>query len=362
MSISSATRKSGPYTGNNVTTTFSFAFKVFSQSEVVLVRTDLSAVETTLALSTDYTVTLNADQSASPGGSITLLAGPLATGFLLTITSNVQALQPVVLTNSGGFYPSIINDEFDRLTILLQQVAEQVERAVKTQISSGVDPNTLVASLLAAASSAAASATAAANSATAAANAVPIGSLTYTPVNKAGDTMTGNLAVPGINIGGSGLVTSLGGAASLSAGAAAGNLPTVAIANTLYAALDGLATQLFSVAPGTTANHAVNIGQFLTGATPNYFSIPVWTGTTTIRLIVQWYSGVNTAASGTQVVTFPVAFPTAHLMTFVTNLYATAAQYGGYGFISATTSAATVARNNVDNTNGVTPYLLSVGY
>ncbi|MDD5176257.1 MAG: hypothetical protein PHQ05_07550 [Sterolibacterium sp.] len=134
MTISSTTRKAGPFTGNDVTTAFPFAFKVFSASDVVVVRTDLSGAETTLTISSNYTVTINANQDTNPGGTVTLLAA-LTSGFLLTLTSGVQALQPTDLTNQGGFYPKVINAALDRLTILVQQLAEAVSRSVKTAIS-----------------------------------------------------------------------------------------------------------------------------------------------------------------------------------------------------------------------------------
>lgn len=135
MSISSATRKAGPYSGNGVTVAFPFAFKVFAGSDLLVVRTDPGNLESNLTFGTDYTVSLNADQDNNPGGTVTLFAAPL-TGYLLTLTSAVQNLQPVVLTNNGGFYPKVINDAFDRVTIQIQQVAEQVSRAFKVPISS----------------------------------------------------------------------------------------------------------------------------------------------------------------------------------------------------------------------------------
>ncbi|KVW93337.1 hypothetical protein [Thiobacillus denitrificans] len=68
MTISSTTRKAGPFDGNNVLDAFPFAFKVFADSDVVVVKTDPDDIETTLTLTTDYTVSLNADQDTSPGG------------------------------------------------------------------------------------------------------------------------------------------------------------------------------------------------------------------------------------------------------------------------------------------------------
>ena len=175
MSISSATRKAGPYTGNASTTAFPFAFKVFNAADVLVVSTDLAGIETNLTLTTHYTVALNADQDATPGGTVDMLAAP-AVGYLTTITSQLENKQPVTLANQGGFYPKVINDALDRLTILIQQIAEGVGRSVKVGISSNVSPDDLVSDLSAAsiaavsaASSAAGSAASASDSASAAA-------------------------------------------------------------------------------------------------------------------------------------------------------------------------------------------------
>lgn len=126
MTISSTTRKAGPYTGNGVQTNFAFAFKVFQQSDVLATRS-VVGVETVLTLTTDYTVALNADQDAAPGGSITTTS-PLANGALLVISSNVDSLQSVLVTNAGGFFPTVFNAVFDKLTILVQQLAEKIGR------------------------------------------------------------------------------------------------------------------------------------------------------------------------------------------------------------------------------------------
>lgn len=139
MSISTTTRKAGPFTGNDVQTVFPFAFKVFTQADVV-VTTVVSATgaETVAALGTDYTVALNPDQDSAPGGDVTMSVA-LASTQALAITSDVAALQPVTVTNGGGFFPAVFNGVFDRLTILVQQLAEVMDRAFKVSVtSSGV--------------------------------------------------------------------------------------------------------------------------------------------------------------------------------------------------------------------------------
>ncbi len=133
MAISSSIRKSGPYAGNGQTTSFPFGFKIFDTGDIHVVRT-LDGEDSVLVLGTDFTATLNGDQDSAPGGTVTLTA-PLASGNLLTLTSNLDALQPTVLTNSGGFYPDVLNDSLDRLTILTQQLREKVDRAVLAPIT-----------------------------------------------------------------------------------------------------------------------------------------------------------------------------------------------------------------------------------
>lgn len=134
MTISSTNRKAGPYPGNDVAVAFPFAFKVFKAADVFVVRADAVGDETVLALTTNYTVALNADQNATPGGTVTLPAA-LASGYSLTISSSLDYLQPTDLTNNGGFFPKVINDALDRLTIMVQQVVEQLGRSLKLAIS-----------------------------------------------------------------------------------------------------------------------------------------------------------------------------------------------------------------------------------
>jgi len=138
MTISSTTRIAGPFTGNGVTTTFPFTYKVFSTADVQVIRLTISTgLETTLTIVTDYTITLNGDQDSNPGGNIVLVT-PLLALYTLTATSDIANLQPTDLTNQGGFYPEVITDALDRATIQIQQLADQTDRAIKIPISDGV--------------------------------------------------------------------------------------------------------------------------------------------------------------------------------------------------------------------------------
>lgn len=135
MTISSETRKAGPFLGTGAVSEYPFDFKVFAAADLLVVMADELGAETELVLNSDYTVTLNADQDASPGGEVTL-TDPLPGNHVLVITSDMEALQPMDLTNQGAFYPNVVDDALDRLTILIQQVEEKVTRAWKIPISS----------------------------------------------------------------------------------------------------------------------------------------------------------------------------------------------------------------------------------
>lgn len=154
MTISSANRKAGPFSGTGSVATYPFSFKVFLASDLLVVKTNPSSIDSNLVLNTDYTVSLNADQNSNPGGSVTLTAGNLPSGYKLTLTSQVPLTQGTDLTNQGGFYPEVITNSLDKLTIITQQLQLSVDRSAKLPISSTTDADALVSDIERLASSA----------------------------------------------------------------------------------------------------------------------------------------------------------------------------------------------------------------
>ena len=145
MTINSTTRKTNSLVGNGNSHTYPFAFKVFTDADIVVKKLEAStSIETTLTLglNNDYIVTLNADQNSNPGGSITLKSGGnnqnLASGFSIVITSAVQSLQGTDLTNQGGFYPEVINDALDKSTILHQQQQTELDRSIRFSLTNTI--------------------------------------------------------------------------------------------------------------------------------------------------------------------------------------------------------------------------------
>lgn len=167
MTVSSTTRKAGPFAGNGTQTTFPFSFKVYTTSDVAVTRADASGIETVLTLNSDYTVSLNSNQDTSPGGNV-VLGSALASGYALSITGNLAYSQSTQLPSGGAYNAQNVEQAFDRVTMLTQQLLEQVGRAVKVSVSSGIDPSTYLTSINTSVANAAASATSAAASATSA--------------------------------------------------------------------------------------------------------------------------------------------------------------------------------------------------
>lgn len=143
------------YAGNGKTTAFPFVFKVFADTDVSVQvgKPDGSEATVELKANSDYTVTLNADQNTTPGGTVNVKTAP-DEGYNLAVVSAVPYTQPMVLTPYGGFNPETLNDNSDRQCIQIQQLVEQVSRAITTDPTDSMTPQELKQKLLDAAKNA----------------------------------------------------------------------------------------------------------------------------------------------------------------------------------------------------------------
>jgi len=143
MTISTPDRRAGPFDGTDLATLYPFTFKIFATSDLVVVHRDADGVETTLTMNAPdgYSVSMNPDQDAAPGGSITypVSGSPLPAGETLTIVSDVPETQGTVLPNAGGWFPKTVERALDRVTVLVQQLREVQNRSISFPIS---DPET----------------------------------------------------------------------------------------------------------------------------------------------------------------------------------------------------------------------------
>ena len=151
--------------GTGSTGPFNFTFRFFDNADITVYRTAVAGTILPLAESTDYTLT---GAGAYAGGSVTLVSA-LLSGETLTVYRELSLTQLTSIRNLGAFYPEIHEDVFDRITMILQQLEEEIGRCWGSAPASGLDFNATMATLIADAGVASSAATAASASAAAAA-------------------------------------------------------------------------------------------------------------------------------------------------------------------------------------------------
>ena len=149
MTTPSTPRKAGPLLGNDVQYLWPFSFKVFAEGDIAVTIADSAGTETPLVLNTHYTVALNANQETSPGGTVTypISGAKLPTGSVLAIVGDIDYDQPLDLPSGGNFSPLALENQLDRTTMQIQQLAEELDRAVRLPVTSSEDAESLVADI-----------------------------------------------------------------------------------------------------------------------------------------------------------------------------------------------------------------------
>lgn len=127
MTVASETSRND-YVGNGATATYSYTFRIFAATDLLVTRVNTAGVETELTYPTDYTV---AGVGSFGGGTITLTAGNLTSGYGLAIRFKTTLTQGVDLRNQAGFFPETIEDALDRLIKVDQQQQDEVDRSIK---------------------------------------------------------------------------------------------------------------------------------------------------------------------------------------------------------------------------------------
>lgn len=126
------------YAGSGTTGPFTVNFYFLEDTHLKVVRRSAAGVETTLALTTDYTVSGAGNTS---GGSVTTVAA-VATGQTLVITRNVPYTQETDYVENDPFSADSHEQALDKLTMLCQQISEINDRTIKLTISNTGITNT----------------------------------------------------------------------------------------------------------------------------------------------------------------------------------------------------------------------------
>ena len=128
MTISSTTVKNS-YSGNGSTTAFAYTFKIFANTDLQVIIRSSTGTETVKTLTTHYTVSGVGDAS---GGNVTFTSGNTpASGETVVIRRAVPQTQAIDYIANDPFPAESHEEGLDRATMTLQQVQEELDRAIK---------------------------------------------------------------------------------------------------------------------------------------------------------------------------------------------------------------------------------------
>lgn len=133
MTVSSST-STATFLPNNATV-FPLPFRFFDNDDIQVFRIDAtSGLATPQALGVDYTLA-GAGEPEQDGSAVSVLTltSPLALGGPKLYVERVMPIdQPTDIVNQGRFFPEVHEDVFDRLTMLIQQLAAVIGVDVET--------------------------------------------------------------------------------------------------------------------------------------------------------------------------------------------------------------------------------------
>ena len=119
------------YNGDGATVNFAISWKYFAKSDVRVTHRSAAGVETTWALTTDYTLT---DADVDAGGTLTAVTAP-ATGTKITIELDTPNTQSSSIPLGGDFPSDTVEDALDRLTQLAAKIEQLFNRALRVPIT-----------------------------------------------------------------------------------------------------------------------------------------------------------------------------------------------------------------------------------
>lgn len=122
--------------GNGETVSFSFDFPLISENFIEVFR-EKDGVQSVVD-SNEYSV-----QFDDFGGSVTFSEAP-SDEEIIVITRNIPLEQVTPYKTSSGFPAVRIEENFDKLTAIAQQMSETLDRCVKVEITNDQDPQELI--------------------------------------------------------------------------------------------------------------------------------------------------------------------------------------------------------------------------
>ena len=125
MTVETLATISGPYTADGAQTSWPFTFRVDAPAQVRIITESPAGVRAVIVPDT-VTVVL----TPTPGGNVTR-ATPVPYGFKVWVARETPATQTTSFKNQAEFFPEKHERAFDKLTLAVQEVREDVERSVR---------------------------------------------------------------------------------------------------------------------------------------------------------------------------------------------------------------------------------------
>ncbi len=139
MSVENTTSK-GIYQGNGVAVEWPVPFAYSRADDIHLLHTDANGVETEISSNFRLNVNVSGDSSVT----YPVTGEPLPPGVRLTVYRKTPQTQIVDLQYGGAFSPETLEkDGFDRVVMMVQEVREEIDRAVKIKLSATESPDDL---------------------------------------------------------------------------------------------------------------------------------------------------------------------------------------------------------------------------
>jgi len=124
------------YTGTGALTNYAFTWRILRKQDLIAITRDTSDVVVTLTLDTDYTI---ADSSVNNGaGGEIVLTSPLALNTELFLNRETDLTQKVHIEEGSPFPSSVVEEVFDRLTMMLQEARYLYRQSLHFPTSSTV--------------------------------------------------------------------------------------------------------------------------------------------------------------------------------------------------------------------------------
>lgn len=127
------------YKGNGSTSVWPFPYQYSKTDTIFLMFTDAKGKDS--IVTSNYHIDVNTSGNTSVVYPVTGAA--IASGTKLTVFRNTPLTQIVDLIYGGAFNPEMLESSgFDRIVMMVQEIQEQIDRAVKVSISDEGQPKT----------------------------------------------------------------------------------------------------------------------------------------------------------------------------------------------------------------------------